>query len=79
MVDTTKIMEHAEVRGSDGIHVGTVDHLDGPDQIKLTKKDPDANGKHHFLPLSDVQDVDADGAVVLKMTAADAKQAWSAG
>jgi len=32
------ISEHMEVIGADGVHVGTVDHVDG-DRIKLTKKD----------------------------------------
>ena len=31
------IKEHMEVLGSDGKHVGTVDHLEGADRIKLTK------------------------------------------
>ena len=30
------IKEHMEVIGADGVHVGTVDHIDG-DRIKLTK------------------------------------------
>ena len=43
----SQIQEHMEVVGSDGQHVGTVDHLDG-DRIKLTKKDdPDGSGQHH--------------------------------
>lgn len=79
MVDTTQIREHAEVRGNDGVHIGTVDHLDGANQIKLTKKDPDAGGQHHFISLDDVQSIDADGALVLKMNAEDAKRAWTAG
>jgi hypothetical protein len=29
-----------EVLGSDGQHVGTVDHMQGTDKIKLTKNDP---------------------------------------
>ena len=38
MVDVSQIKEHAEVIGADGVHVGTVDHVDG-DRIKLTKND----------------------------------------
>ncbi|HCW59491.1 MAG TPA: hypothetical protein DHB48_00600, partial [Sphingobium sp.] len=37
MVDLSQIKEHAEVIGADGVHVGTVDHVEG-DRIKLTKK-----------------------------------------
>jgi hypothetical protein len=33
----TGIKEHMEVIGADGVHVGTVDHVDGA-RIKLTKK-----------------------------------------
>ncbi len=35
MTDATQIKEHAEIVGSDGAHVGTVDHMDGSDRIKL--------------------------------------------
>ena len=38
-----------EVLGSDGQHVGTVDHLEGTDKIKLTKSDPQVGrpASHH--------------------------------
>jgi hypothetical protein len=52
------IREHMEVIGSDGQHVGTVDHMDGADKIKLTKADS-KDGQHHFIPLSLVDHVDA--------------------
>ncbi len=52
------IKEHMEVIGSDGKHVGTVDHLEGQDKIKLTKGDPQSGGQHHFIPLHLVQTVD---------------------
>ena len=44
MVAPMMIKEHMEVLGSDGVHVGTVDHLEGQDQMKLTKTDTDADG-----------------------------------
>jgi hypothetical protein len=50
MVAPVMIKEHMEVLGSDGVHVGTVDHLEGRDQVKLTKDDPDAGGERHFIP-----------------------------
>ena len=34
MADTSKIKEHAEVIGADGVKVGTVDRVEG-DRIKL--------------------------------------------
>ncbi len=67
------IKEHMEVIGSDGQHVGTVDHLEGADKIKLTKTDaPD--GKHHFIPLSLVDHIDAH--VHLNKSASDVKAQW---
>ena len=62
MVDKSEIKEQAEVIGADGVHLGTVDHLDG-DRIKLTRKDspqgPDGEGaKHHYIPLGLVAEVE---------------------
>ncbi len=48
MIKTEDIKEHMEVIGSDGEHVGTVDHLEGTDKIKLTKSDEKSGGKHHL-------------------------------
>src|ERR1700750_1154585 len=45
------IKEHMEVIGADGVHVGTVDKVEGG-RIKLTKKDSGEGshkGHHHFL------------------------------
>ena len=49
-----------EVIGADGAHVGTVDHVDG-DRIKLIKADSGMGshqGHHHYLPLSQVADIE---------------------
>jgi len=62
MVDATRIKEHAEVIGADGVHVGTVDHVDG-DRIKLTKKDSGQGGHeghHHYISLGLVADIEGD-------------------
>lgn len=57
MVQASDIRPHMEVYGSDGILIGTVDHVDG-DSIKLARKDsPD--GQHHYVPLSAVARVDS--------------------
>ena len=56
------ITEHMEVIGADGVHVGTVDHLDG-DRIKLTKKDSGQGsheGHHHYISRGLVADVEGD-------------------
>jgi hypothetical protein len=45
------IKEHMEVIGADGVHVGTVDKVEGG-RIKLTKKDSGEGshkGHHHFI------------------------------
>ena len=73
MADTAKIQEHMEVVGSDGQHVGTVDHLDGQ-RIKLTKNDPAAGGEHHFIHVDSIASVD--DKVKLNRTAAEAKDEW---
>jgi hypothetical protein len=69
-----KISEHMEVLGSDGKHVGTVDNIGGVNQIKLTKSDPAADGKHHFIPLDWVDHVD--DKVHLTKTSSEAMQQW---
>ena len=52
------ISEHMEVLSSDGKHVGTVDHMEGEDKIKLTGSDIEAqDGHHHFIPIDWVSDV----------------------
>jgi hypothetical protein len=68
------IKEHMEVLGSDGQHVGTVDYMEGADQIKLTKSDPAANGKHHLIPVSLVDHVDSH--VHLNKSAKDVMAQW---
>ena len=77
MVDVNSIKEHAEIVGSDGQHVGTVDHLEGTDRIKLTKQDQDANGQHHYIPLSWVKSVEG-GKIQLVKTRDEAERAWQA-
>jgi hypothetical protein len=59
MIDVTQIKEHAEIISADGLHVGTVDHVEG-DRIKLTKKDSGSGheGHHHFIALELVASVD---------------------
>ena len=74
MVAPTIIKEHMEVLGADGVHVVTVDQLEGRDQVKLTKDDPDAGGEHHFIPLAWVDHVDC--TVHLKQPGAEAKARW---
>ncbi|QUT05858.1 DUF2171 domain-containing protein [Sphingobium phenoxybenzoativorans] len=74
MVDLSTIKEHAEVIGADGVHVGTVDHVDG-DRIKLTKADSGEGshkGHHHYIAQGLIAGIDGDGTVRLSATGANA-------
>ena len=60
MADLSKVKEHMEVMGADGVHVGTVDKVEGQ-RIKLTKKDSGEGGHkghHHFIAGNLVADVE---------------------
>jgi len=46
MVDLTQISEHMEIVGADGVHIGTVDKVEG-NRIKMTKADSGSHGDHH--------------------------------
>ncbi|KQT31374.1 hypothetical protein ASG29_15640 [Sphingomonas sp. Leaf412] len=75
MHDHSNIKEHMTVVGADGVHVGTVDHIDG-ERIKLTKNDSPSTesgqgAKHHYLPAGLVASVDGD-TVRLSATAQNA-------
>lgn len=62
MADLSAIVEHMEVIGADGAHVGTVDKVEG-DRIKLTKKDSGQGsheGHHHFIAGGLVAEVEGD-------------------
>ena len=58
MFNQDDIKEHMEVLGSDGQHVGTVDHLARFQPIKLTKTDA-KDGQHHLIPTDWVDHVDS--------------------
>ena len=54
------IKEHMEIIGADGVHVGTVDKVEGK-KIKLTKADSGEGkhkGHHHFIDLGLVAKVE---------------------
>ena len=57
-----EIKEHMEVIGADGVHIGTVDKIEG-NRIKLTKMDSGEGhhkGHHHFVEKGLVADVEGD-------------------
>lgn len=76
---SSDIREHMTVIGADGVHVGTVDHVDGH-RIKLTKADSGAQvqegtgsheGHHHYISRGLVAGVEGN-TVRLSATAANA-------
>jgi hypothetical protein len=73
MADIKGIREHMEIIGADGVHVGTVDKVEG-DRIKLTKRDSGQGahqGHHHYLSTGLVAEVEGD-KVRLSATGANA-------
>ena len=55
-----EIREHMEVIGADGVHIGTVDKVDG-DRIKLIKADSGSHqDHHHYISRGLVAAVDGD-------------------
>jgi len=72
-MNLSSIREHMEVIGADGVHVGTVDAVEG-DRIKLTKNDSGEGhhkGHHHFVSGSLVAGIEGE-KVRLSATAANA-------
>jgi len=76
MIQSSQIREHMEVVGSDGGHVGRVDHVMG-DEIELAKMDLGAGFRRHMIPMSWVDRIDGD-KVCLNMTKDAAKTSWRA-
>ena len=69
-----KILGQMEVVGSDGGHVGTVDHTEGADRIVLTGDDPRAGSKPHLISTQWVDYVD--GKVHLNKPSRKALREW---
>lgn len=74
MIQASQIREHMEVLGSDGEHVGKVDHVQGSD-IELAKLDLGSGLKHHLIPITWVDHVE-DDKLYLNMTKDAAKAGW---
>ena len=79
MTDANAIREHMDVIGADGVHVGTVDRVEG-NRIKLTRSDSGAQmegqeshrpGRHHYISLGLVADIEGN-EVRLSATGANA-------
>jgi hypothetical protein len=72
MIDSGSIREHMDVVGSDGKHIGKVDHVLGGD-LQLTRSM--GVGSHHLLPLTYVESVSGD-KIRLSITEDEAKNRW---
>jgi len=71
MADLSAIKEHMDVIGADGVHIGTVDKVEG-DRIKLTKAESGAHrDHHHYISAGLVAEVEGD-KVRLSANAANA-------
>ena len=60
MTAMSRIKEHMQVIGADGVHIGTVDRVE-ENRIKLTKADSGERrhkGHHHYIDGSLVADVE---------------------
>ena len=75
MIQASQIREHMEVVGSDGGHVGKVDHVQ-EGQIELSKMDLGSGFKHHLIPVTWVETIQ-DGKLCLNLTKDAAKAGWS--
>ena len=55
------VREHMEVIGADGVHLGTVDRVEG-DRIKLIRADSGIGHEehHHYVPRGLVAEVEGD-------------------
>jgi hypothetical protein len=61
-MNLASIKEHMDVIGADGVHVGTVDKVEGG-RIKLTKDDSGAghhHGHHHYISADLVAEIEGD-------------------
>ena len=68
------IKKHADVIASCGTKVGTVDHLDGENQLKLTR---DESGQHHLIPTGWIGEV-KENQVILNKNSEEVKDQWHA-
>lgn len=75
-INLNDIQKHSEVIASCGTHVGTVDHLEGSDKIKLTKQDS-GDGMHHYIPTSWVEEIRGN-QIILNKNSEEVTNQWEA-
>jgi hypothetical protein len=61
MTSLENVREHMEVIGADGVHIGTVDRVEG-NRIKLIRADSGVahEDHHHFIPSGLVAGIEGD-------------------
>jgi len=72
MISPTLIRENLEVLGSDGEHVGIVDHLESNGEVRLVKDE--TGGEYQYMPLGWVVHVEM--KVHLNQSGAEARARW---
>lgn len=71
MTTLAGIKEHMEVIGADGVHLGTVDKVEG-DRIKLSRADSGSHADHHhYISAALIAEVEGD-KIRLSATGANA-------
>ena len=82
MPDLTALRDGMEIVGSDGRHVGEIDHVLNQGEIKLTRRDSEAEAEgghahHHFIPVDWVERVDVNAnRATLSLTRDEAERQW---
>lgn len=64
MADLSQVTEHMEIIGADGVHIGTVDKVEG-DRIKMTRPDSGSHQDHHHYVSGGLVAAVVDGRVRL--------------
>jgi hypothetical protein len=62
MTNRQDVRKNMEVIGADGVHIGTVDNVDGT-RIKLTEKDSGEGshkGHQHYIPVALVAEIEGE-------------------
>jgi len=60
MADLSQLREHMEIVGADGVHIGTLDKVEGH-RLKLSKRDSGSHhGHHHYISSGLVAAVEGD-------------------
>ena len=60
MADLNQLREHMEIIGADGVHIGTLDKVEG-NRLKLIKPDSGSHGDHHhYISAGLVAEVEGD-------------------